>query len=422
MSSFTENDCIDLGVFKPLIRSFSSSEMNLCGGDAQQFCALSSTARSWYIIGWIGTCFVILGLAFFLAILSANYAHVGNASRYLLCFGPLDTPTNDYPHYKAGDPFYRPRRPSAKNDLPQPPTEPYPRSVYVTYVTIYFCDDCNTFTISLTYTSDLQLALNSLSRKKRPCMSLELKNNKNYFCQSQDTLQQLQLITQNLGAIINLVGSVSGPATASLGDILERSAATLEELKTLSISVETETASVKENFCAIDSQLAQLDKLWAGIDKAVEFVAEVLITRKGKYEREEEAQNVPGATGSEDDDGSDSDAPMEISSKPGPDIILSASPEKELSLFEQVQERKREEEEKRQNKAQSKKRRRIKKLHAGEFVVKAKKAEFKVLTLDKGLKKSLEPAVNFKEQLLMARTSGRRERGKFLLWKFLKRG
>ncbi|CAJ0603046.1 unnamed protein product [Cylicocyclus nassatus] len=420
MPSFTENDCIDLGVFKPLIRSFSNSDMNLCGGDAQQFCALSSTARSWYVIGWVGTCFVILGLAFFLAILSANYAHVGNASRYVeLRDLALETPTNDFPHYKAGDPFYRPRHPSAKNDLPQPPSEPYPR--YPPY---------SGSTSSSRLAEKMSESLSS--RKKRRCMSLELRNNRNHISQSQDTLQQLQLITQNLGAIINLIGSVSGPATASLGDILERSAATLEELKTLSISVEAETASVKENFCAIDSQLAQLDKLWASIDKAVEFVAEKkqqlteleslctlverqlaerhIITRKGKYEGDEDAQNVPGGMGSDDDDGSDSDAPMEISSKPGPDIILSASPEKEMSLFEQVQERKREEEEKRQNRTQSKKRRRIKKLQAGEFLVKAKKAEFKVLTLDKGLKKSLEPAVNFKEQLLMARTSGRRER------------
>ncbi|VDM83021.1 unnamed protein product, partial [Strongylus vulgaris] len=109
MPSFTESDCIDLGVFVPLIRSFSSADLRLCGGDAQQFCALSSTARSWYIIGWIGTCLVILGLAFFLAVLSANYAHVGNASRYVeLRDLAMDTPTGEYPPQKPGGAFYHP--------------------------------------------------------------------------------------------------------------------------------------------------------------------------------------------------------------------------------------------------------------------------------------------------------------------------
>ncbi|EYB87556.1 hypothetical protein Y032_0260g513 [Ancylostoma ceylanicum] len=118
MPSFTEADCIDLGVFTPLIRSFSTSDLRLCGGDAQQFCALSSTARSWYIIGWVGTCLVILGLAFFLAILSANYAHVGNASKYVeLRDLALETPTGESPHLKSENAFHYPRRPSSKDQL-----------------------------------------------------------------------------------------------------------------------------------------------------------------------------------------------------------------------------------------------------------------------------------------------------------------
>ncbi|VDP09517.1 unnamed protein product [Heligmosomoides polygyrus] len=81
---FTEEVCIDLKVFEPLLKGLSSADLHLCGGDAQQFCAFSSTARSWYIVGWVGSCLVILGLSFFLAVLSANYAHVGNASRFVV--------------------------------------------------------------------------------------------------------------------------------------------------------------------------------------------------------------------------------------------------------------------------------------------------------------------------------------------------
>ncbi|KAE9420759.1 hypothetical protein Angca_000365, partial [Angiostrongylus cantonensis] len=58
--------------------------LRLCGGDAQQFCALSSTASSWYIVGWVGSCLVIIGLAFFLAILASNYTHVGNVTRFVI--------------------------------------------------------------------------------------------------------------------------------------------------------------------------------------------------------------------------------------------------------------------------------------------------------------------------------------------------
>ncbi|WKX96808.1 hypothetical protein Q1695_012894 [Nippostrongylus brasiliensis] len=83
MTGFSEQDCINLEVLAPVVRSFSAADLRLCGGDAQQFCAFSSTARSWYIVGWAGSCLVILGLAAFLGILASNYAHVGNASRYV---------------------------------------------------------------------------------------------------------------------------------------------------------------------------------------------------------------------------------------------------------------------------------------------------------------------------------------------------
>uniref|UniRef100_A0A0K0CXV5 GRAM domain-containing protein n=1 Tax=Angiostrongylus cantonensis TaxID=6313 RepID=A0A0K0CXV5_ANGCA len=113
---------------------------------------------------------------------------------------------------------------------------------------------------------------------------------------------------------------------------------------------------------------------------------------------------------------SDSDAPEEISSKPGPDIKLLTDSGENLSLFEEVP---------------------LSSLfaipHQGKvgysdesscyIYFKSKvfknlllcflnrKAEFKVLTLDEGINKSLEPRVNFRDELLRARTAGKRERG-----------
>ncbi|KAK6735371.1 hypothetical protein RB195_018527 [Necator americanus] len=86
--------------------------------------------------------------------------------------------------------------------------------------------------------------------------------------------QQLKSITKNIASIFQLVGSVSGPTTNSLGDVLERSATTLEELNTLCGSVVRETSSIYENLRSIESQLSQLDNLWLSIDRAVEFVAQ----------------------------------------------------------------------------------------------------------------------------------------------------
>ncbi|KAK6735366.1 hypothetical protein RB195_018523 [Necator americanus] len=68
-----------------------------------------------------------------------------------------------------------------------------------------------------------------------------------------------------------------------------------------------------------------------------------------------------------------------------------------------------EREEGRKSKTQTEKVRRITKAKKGEYAAKTRK-EFKVLTLDDEVKKSLEPRVNYKEQLLMVRTAGKRER------------
>ncbi|CAB3411121.1 unnamed protein product [Caenorhabditis bovis] len=83
LPAYSEADCIDLHVFWPLVASFANSSFRVCGGDAQQFCALSSTAFSWYVIGWVGSVLILLGLLLFFGIHASNYAHIGNASKYI---------------------------------------------------------------------------------------------------------------------------------------------------------------------------------------------------------------------------------------------------------------------------------------------------------------------------------------------------
>lgn len=148
----------------------------------------------------------------------------------------------------------------------------------------------------------------------------------------------------------------------------------------------------------------------------------MVFTRSGRSTRresgsKEEHKQVPDPVSAIADqqetlhgDSGDSDAPEEISSKHGPDIKLLTDSSQSLSLFEQLQEKKRKLEEDRKDKVQSKRRKRVKKLDKGEYRVKERKAEFKVLTLTDGIKKSLEPRVNFRDELLRARTDGKRER------------
>ncbi|CAD6192011.1 unnamed protein product [Caenorhabditis auriculariae] len=83
LPAYTEADCIDFHVFIPLIASFANTNLRVCGGDAQQFCALSATASTWYIVGWVGCAVIILGLLLFFGIHAANYAHIGNSNRYV---------------------------------------------------------------------------------------------------------------------------------------------------------------------------------------------------------------------------------------------------------------------------------------------------------------------------------------------------
>ncbi|CAI2344875.1 unnamed protein product [Caenorhabditis sp. 36 PRJEB53466] len=83
LPGYTDGDCIDLHVFWPLVSSFANSNLRMCGGDVQQFCALTSTAFTWYVIGWVGCVLIILGILLFFGIHASNYAHIGNANRYV---------------------------------------------------------------------------------------------------------------------------------------------------------------------------------------------------------------------------------------------------------------------------------------------------------------------------------------------------
>uniref|UniRef100_A0A183G7A7 DNA polymerase epsilon catalytic subunit n=1 Tax=Heligmosomoides polygyrus TaxID=6339 RepID=A0A183G7A7_HELPZ len=113
----------------------------------------------------------------------------------------------------------------------------------------------------------------------------------------------------------------------------------------------------------------------------------------------------------EDESGSDSDAPAEISSKVVPDIKL--GDEAELSIFEQVYTY--------LNRIfvpafvsqalQSTSQISQKSLMLCPYVSRFRSAQFKVVTLSEGVNKSLEPMVNFREELLKARTAAKREKG-----------
>uniref|UniRef100_A0A0M3HN04 MARVEL domain-containing protein n=1 Tax=Ascaris lumbricoides TaxID=6252 RepID=A0A0M3HN04_ASCLU len=80
--AYSDSDCLDFGVFRPLFKEISSSSLRLCGGDLQQFCALSSSAFAWFVVGLIGTLLIIKGLMHFLICCAANYAHVTSGTKY----------------------------------------------------------------------------------------------------------------------------------------------------------------------------------------------------------------------------------------------------------------------------------------------------------------------------------------------------
>lgn len=76
ITGFSDTSCLDFTIFESLVNKVSSESLKLCGGDLQQFCALTSTAYVWYIVGFIGCLITVLGLLHFLMCSAANYSHV----------------------------------------------------------------------------------------------------------------------------------------------------------------------------------------------------------------------------------------------------------------------------------------------------------------------------------------------------------
>uniref|UniRef100_A0A0K0G4I7 Neuronal membrane glycoprotein M6-b n=1 Tax=Strongyloides venezuelensis TaxID=75913 RepID=A0A0K0G4I7_STRVS len=83
LESYSDSNCLDFSLFKSLLQQYSSSNLILCGGDVQQFCALSNSVFPWYIVGYIGSGIVSLSLTQFMICNAANYAHINNDKRYI---------------------------------------------------------------------------------------------------------------------------------------------------------------------------------------------------------------------------------------------------------------------------------------------------------------------------------------------------
>ncbi|KAL3995163.1 Myelin proteolipid protein (PLP or lipophilin) family protein [Acanthocheilonema viteae] len=92
--SFNDSDCLDFSLFQPFTQQISTNIINsnatnanktlkLCGGDVQQFCALSWSAFAWYLVSLISCLIVIKGLEHFMICSAANYAHISSGLKYL---------------------------------------------------------------------------------------------------------------------------------------------------------------------------------------------------------------------------------------------------------------------------------------------------------------------------------------------------
>uniref|UniRef100_A0A914V6U5 M6 n=1 Tax=Plectus sambesii TaxID=2011161 RepID=A0A914V6U5_9BILA len=121
VGGYSETHCLNLTVIRPLLSDDASSTepLTLCGGDLQQFCALTNTASTWYYVGYFGCVVVVLGLIHFMICLSANYAHINDGSKYMELREIWQTEENDL--NAMGMPAYKPpaRRPGP------PPTPNY---------------------------------------------------------------------------------------------------------------------------------------------------------------------------------------------------------------------------------------------------------------------------------------------------------
>jgi hypothetical protein len=119
LAQFTEASCLDFSVFRPLVSDFSDAvslflnffsldfqSLVLCGGNVQQFCALTNTVVTWYIVGFVGSMIICLGLIQFMASNAANYSHVNNEARYSELRDVVFS--ENYPEYSPTPNIYAP--------------------------------------------------------------------------------------------------------------------------------------------------------------------------------------------------------------------------------------------------------------------------------------------------------------------------
>jgi hypothetical protein len=130
LTSYSESNCLDFRLFQPLFKDITDAPLIFCGGNAQQFCALTNTVVTWYIVGFIGSLIVCLGLIQFIASNAANYAHLRSQNRYveLQQIVYAETAPNDI----VGTPTY-PTPSFAYNGTKKYPLAPPPQSFNQAY-------------------------------------------------------------------------------------------------------------------------------------------------------------------------------------------------------------------------------------------------------------------------------------------------
>uniref|UniRef100_A0A5S6Q7B2 Neuronal membrane glycoprotein M6-b n=1 Tax=Trichuris muris TaxID=70415 RepID=A0A5S6Q7B2_TRIMR len=81
--SYTSSDCLDLTILSPLFNdTYTNQAWRVCGVALQQFCTLTESANSHYMVGYFASVAILLGLCHFMICLSANYAHIKDGFKY----------------------------------------------------------------------------------------------------------------------------------------------------------------------------------------------------------------------------------------------------------------------------------------------------------------------------------------------------
>ncbi|KFD58752.1 hypothetical protein M514_00445 [Trichuris suis] len=81
--SYTPSDCLDLTILSPLFNhTYTNQAWKVCGVALQQFCTLTESANSHFMVGYFATVAILLGLVHFMICLAANYAHIKDGFKY----------------------------------------------------------------------------------------------------------------------------------------------------------------------------------------------------------------------------------------------------------------------------------------------------------------------------------------------------